>query len=91
MDLKFHDKSLRPQQKLRLAVNSYRYAGGGQYTMLRNAPILLQSAVEVRDLLIEFVTRNGKLPTEPSGNWEIIPLEARQALLQSVLSNNGAQ
>ena len=91
VDLKFHDQPLQPQQKLRLAVNSYRYAGGGQYTMLRHAPILFQSAVEVRDLLIDFVTRNGTLPTKPTGNWEIIPPEAREALVQSVASGDGAR
>ncbi len=84
--LKFHGQPLQPQQKLRLAVNSYRYAGGGQYTMLRNAPILFQSAVEIRDLLIDFVARNGRLPTEPTGNWEIIPPEARQVLVESTQS-----
>ncbi len=91
VDLNFHGQPLRPQQKLRLAVNSYRYAGGGQYTMLRNAPILLQSGVEVRDLLIEFVTRNSTLPPEPTDNWQIIPPEAREALIQSSLSDRRAQ
>lgn len=91
VDLKFQGQPLQPQQKLRLAVNSYRYSGGGQYTMLRNAPILFQSAVEVRDLLIDFVTRNGRLPTKPTGNWEIIPPEARKALVQSVASDDGAR
>jgi 2',3'-cyclic-nucleotide 2'-phosphodiesterase/3'-nucleotidase len=89
VDLQFRGKPLSPNQKLRLAVNSYRYAGGGQYTMLRNAPILLQSSVEIRELMIEYVKRSGTLSTEASGNWEILPPEARSALLQANTAEYG--
>lgn len=72
-NLTFKGVPLRPDQKLRLATNNYRYNGGGGYTMLSGAPVLYQSNVEIRDLIIEWVEKNRVIPAEPSDNWRILP------------------
>lgn len=82
VDLSYRGRPLDDATKLRLAVNNYRYSGGGRYNMYRGAPVLRTSAQEVRELLIEYVSKTGRVPTEADNNWEIIPPEARAALLQ---------
>lgn len=81
-DLTFAGQALAPDRKLRVALNNYRYAGGGRYAVFRGVPVLYRSPVEVRELLIEYVRRVPKIPPEANHNWEVVPAEARDALLR---------
>jgi 2',3'-cyclic-nucleotide 2'-phosphodiesterase/3'-nucleotidase len=83
-DLTYKGQPLDPNQKLRVAINNYRYAGGGQYESLKGLPVLYRSPVEMRDLLIEYVTRLGRIPAESDHNWKIVPPEAVEAMLEEV-------
>ena len=71
-NLRFQGKPLAPTQKLRLATNNYRVNGGGGYTMYKNAPVLYRSGEEIRELIIDWVEQNKKIPTTPSNNWKIL-------------------
>lgn len=84
VNLEFQGAPLAPGQKLRLALNSYRWSGGGAYEMLRHARIVHRNERQVRELLLNYLLEQGKVPTEVDHNWEIIPAEARQALLDYV-------
>ncbi|MFQ5778704.1 MAG: hypothetical protein ACE5IP_11925, partial [Terriglobia bacterium] len=64
--------------------NSYRWSGGGRYQMLRHAKIVRRAEKEVRDLIIDYLHARKKFEPAVSHNWEIIPVEARQALLDWV-------
>lgn len=72
-NLRFQGAPLDPQRKLKLAINNYRLNGGGGYTMYKDAPVLFRSGEEIRDLIIDWVERNGRIPSEPNGNWRIVP------------------
>jgi len=82
--LEFQGRPITPDQKLRLAVNSYRYAGGGGYQMFRGEKILRRERRQIRDLLINYVRQAGRVDSIVDNNWRIIPESARQALLDSV-------
>lgn len=82
--LEFEGEPLAPERKLRLALNSYRWSGGGRYQMLRHAKIVHRAKKEVRDLIIDYLRARKKFEPAVSHNWEIIPEEARQALLERV-------
>lgn len=71
-NLVFKGEPLAPGRKLRLAINNYRYNGGGGYTMLKGAPVLMRSGAEIRDLIIDWVTKNKTIPAEPDNNWRIV-------------------
>ncbi len=79
VDLKFKGQPLLDAQKLRVAINNYRYTGGGQYSY-KDLRIVYRSPQEIRDLIIEYVSRTGKIPAESDHNWEIVPHEAVDAL-----------
>src|SRR5687768_390060 len=71
-NLKFKGQPLSLTQKLRVVTNNYRVNGGGGYTMFKNAPVVYRSSEEVRELIIDWVERNKKIPVEPSNNWRIV-------------------
>lgn len=84
-DLTFRGNPLALDQKLRVAINNYRHSGGGGYKVYQKLPALLRSAQEVRELMIEYVSRTKRIPTETTNNWEIVPAEARQALIEATI------
>jgi len=80
--LTYEGKPLDPVAKLRVAVNNYRYTGGGRYTVLQGLPVVYRSPQEIRELIIEYVTRSGVIPTTADGNWRIEPREALEAIVR---------
>ena len=72
-NLQFRGQPVRPDQKLRLATNNYRVNGGGGYLMYKNAPVVYRSGEEIRELIIDWVERNKRIPTDPTNNWRIVP------------------
>lgn len=70
--LSFQGQPLAPDRKLRVAVNNYRYNGGGGYTMFKDAKVLERSGTEIRDLIIDWVERHGTIPAEPTRNWHLV-------------------
>jgi 2',3'-cyclic-nucleotide 2'-phosphodiesterase/3'-nucleotidase len=61
-----------------LALNNYRRSGGGGYAMLRDAPEVYNSTVEIRDLLIAEVERRKRIAPADyfQRNWSIVPAAA---------------
>jgi len=82
VNLTFEGQPLDPARKLRLAFNSYRWSGGGSYNMLRHGKVVHKVDEQVRELIIRYVQERGQVETTVDHNWEIIPEEARQALIQ---------
>ncbi len=72
-NLRYRGQPLDPSQKLKLAINNYRANGGGRYLMYRDAPVVMRSSQEIRELIIDWVEKNGRIPTEPTNNWRLLP------------------
>jgi 2',3'-cyclic-nucleotide 2'-phosphodiesterase (5'-nucleotidase family) len=79
-DLTYKGNPLEPSQRLRVAINNYRYTGGGKYSAYQGLTVVYQSPEEIRELLIEYLSRMKKIPTAADGNWKIEPPEAVAAL-----------
>jgi 2',3'-cyclic-nucleotide 2'-phosphodiesterase / 3'-nucleotidase len=79
-NLKWKGKPLDPDQKLRLAINSYRSGGAAGYGMFRDAKIVWRSPEDVRQLMIDYYSEHGELPVKPDRNWRVAPAEALQTL-----------
>jgi 2',3'-cyclic-nucleotide 2'-phosphodiesterase/3'-nucleotidase len=71
-NLTFKGAPVTPDQKFKLATNNYRVNGGGGYTMYKDAPVIYRSSELIRDLVIDWVERHQKIPTEPTNNWRIV-------------------
>jgi 2',3'-cyclic-nucleotide 2'-phosphodiesterase/3'-nucleotidase len=74
VNLRYQGQPLDPERKLRVAINNYRFNGGGGYAMYKDAPVVYRSSAEIRDLIIDWVERHHDIPTEPDNNWRILPL-----------------
>lgn len=83
-------KPLDPAAKFRVAINNYRYAGGGYYKTYQGLPILYRSPQEVRELLIEYVTRTREFATAADNNWRIVPREAVDAMIREATQQRQA-
>jgi 2',3'-cyclic-nucleotide 2'-phosphodiesterase/3'-nucleotidase len=81
-NLRYRGQPLADDQKLRIAVNNYRYGGGGGYRMFSNAPILWRSTDEIRDLIIDYYTERKTLPAKPFNSWKVVPESAARELLR---------
>jgi len=72
VNLKYKGAPLAMDQKLRIAVNNYRYAGSAGYGMFTGSKILWQSNTPIRDLMLEYYTRKKTLPAKADGNWRVV-------------------
>jgi 2',3'-cyclic-nucleotide 2'-phosphodiesterase (5'-nucleotidase family) len=79
-NLTWKGKPLAPDQKLRIAINNYRYAGAAGYSMFKGSRILWRSSEDIRQLIITYFSERGEFPAEPDNHWRIVPDEARRTL-----------
>ena len=79
--LAFNGKIVQPTDTFTLALNSYRQAGGGGYSMLAGAPLIYDKGEDIRELLVDEIRRARTIQAaaylRPS--WAIIPDPARAA------------
>lgn len=72
--LKFKGKDIKDNDTFKLALNSYRQSGGGGYDMLKGSPILYSKGESIRDLIISYIQKTGKISDKAffKKNWEIV-------------------
>lgn len=85
-NLMFRGRPLSPEQKLRVAINNYRYTGGGGYAVFKGLPIVYRSTDEIRDLIIAYLQKTKQFPATPDENWRIVPGAARDAITKQALA-----
>lgn len=72
-DLSYKGKTIDPNMVFTVAVNSYRYAGGGGFEVFENAKVIKRLKNNVRELLIEFLKQHDPDSIVCSHNWSIAP------------------
>ena len=48
--------------------------------MYKGLPILYRSPIEIRELIINYVSEHGTIPTAANRTWQVIPPEAVAAM-----------
>jgi 2',3'-cyclic-nucleotide 2'-phosphodiesterase (5'-nucleotidase family) len=79
-DLTFRGARLSADQELRVAINNYRYSGGGGYSVYQGLPIVYQSGEEIAELLVDYLKRTKTVSPVADKNWKIEPPEALAAI-----------
>ncbi len=79
-NMRLRGQPVSATQKLRLATITFRVNGGAGYTMFKDAKVIYRSSKELRELIIDWVKRNGHIPTTPTNNWRLLPLGAQASL-----------
>src|SRR4029077_15230977 len=79
--LAFNGKIVQPTDTFTLALNSYRQAGGGGYSMLAKAPVIYDKGEDIRELLVDEIRRARTIQAAAylRASWAIIPDSARAA------------
>src|SRR5882762_1499422 len=85
--LAFNGKIVQPTDSFTMALNSYRQAGGGGYTMVAGARVVYDKGEDIRELLVDEIRRVHSVQSaaylRPS--WAIIPDDARAAARAAVV------
>ena len=84
-NLTFRGKPISVTQIFRVAINNYRYTGGGGYSVFKGLPVAYRSTQEVRDLIIAYLEKTKHFPASDK-NWRIVPDAAREAIEKQALS-----
>jgi 2',3'-cyclic-nucleotide 2'-phosphodiesterase/3'-nucleotidase len=73
LDLKYDGVTVDPTAQFVLAVNNYRQSGGGGFPAVKAAPVVYNAQVEIRQLLIDWVTAHHTIdPTAfASVDWKL--------------------
>jgi 2',3'-cyclic-nucleotide 2'-phosphodiesterase / 3'-nucleotidase len=71
-NLRYRDRPLRMDEKLKLATNNYRVNGGGGYNMYKGAPVVYRSSQEIREMIIDWVEEHKRIPVQPTNNWRLL-------------------
>ena len=81
--LTFNGRPVAATDTFTMALNNYRQTGGGGFSMLRDAPVIYDRQLEIRQLLIDEVRRKGTISPADyfHPNWRIVPASAIGNLL----------
>lgn len=72
-DLERGGRPVDPEDRLTLAVNSYRAQGAGGYDALRGAKVLRRVTLDVREVLIQKLRALGTVAPHVDRNWTVGP------------------
>jgi 2',3'-cyclic-nucleotide 2'-phosphodiesterase/3'-nucleotidase len=75
VSLKYHGRDVAPTDTFTMALNNYRQSGGGGYSMLSGAPVVYDTQQDIRQLLIDEVTRLHTIRESDyrPHNWSFVP------------------
>jgi 2',3'-cyclic-nucleotide 2'-phosphodiesterase/3'-nucleotidase len=73
VNLFWHGQPLAADQKLRVAVSSYRLKGGGAFEEIRSAHRLLVDGAGERQALVDHIRRAGVLEASTDRSWSVLP------------------
>jgi 2',3'-cyclic-nucleotide 2'-phosphodiesterase/3'-nucleotidase len=60
-DLQYDGAPVTAEQQFVVAVNNYRQSGGGNFPHVKTAPVVYNRQVEIRQLMIDYVTATGEV------------------------------
>jgi len=74
VDLAYDGVAVAADQQFVVAVNNYRQAGSGNFPHISTAPVVYNRQVEIRQLMIDYVTTTGTIDpsTLRTGNWSLV-------------------
>ena len=63
-----------PSAQFVIAINNYRQSGGGNFPHVKTAPVVYNRQIEIRQLIIDWVTANKVIDPAPfsSLDWKLV-------------------
>ncbi len=74
LDLQYGGAPVTDDQQFVVAVNNYRQSGGGNFPHVSKAPVVYNRQVEIRQLMIDYVTATGEVDPAAfhTGDWSLV-------------------
>lgn len=73
LHLSWQGQPLEPGRRLRVAVNGYRAAGGGDFAMIRRATVISRPALRAPAALLDYVRRHPRVEGGREHGWTLVP------------------
>jgi 2',3'-cyclic-nucleotide 2'-phosphodiesterase (5'-nucleotidase family) len=70
--LLYKGKEITPKQKFKVVMNNYRSSGGGDYTFIKDAPIIIDTQKEVIELMIDYILKHKQIHIQHKNNIKIV-------------------
>ncbi|SEG27085.1 bifunctional 2',3'-cyclic-nucleotide 2'-phosphodiesterase/3'-nucleotidase [Paenibacillus sp. UNC499MF] len=74
VNLQFNGKPIDPNQEFIVVTNNYRASGGGNFPGLKNAELIVDSADENREALMDYISEQKTINPAADKNWSIAPV-----------------
>ncbi|USB35142.1 bifunctional 2',3'-cyclic-nucleotide 2'-phosphodiesterase/3'-nucleotidase [Paenibacillus sp. YPG26] len=74
VNLKYGGKDINPEQEFIVVTNNYRAGGGGNFPGLKGAELVVDSADENRQILMNYITEHKDIDPAADNNWSILPV-----------------
>jgi 2',3'-cyclic-nucleotide 2'-phosphodiesterase/3'-nucleotidase len=73
-NLTYDGKAVDPAAQFVIAINNYRQSGGGGFPGVQTAPVVYNAQVEIRQLIIDWVTEQGTIDptTFTTYDWKLV-------------------
>jgi 2',3'-cyclic-nucleotide 2'-phosphodiesterase/3'-nucleotidase len=72
VQLEYEGKPLNLEASYDVVMNNYRAAGGGNYAMFQDKPVIKDIPTDVAELLAGYIMERGTIEASVNDNWEVI-------------------
>ncbi|WP_243297563.1 bifunctional 2',3'-cyclic-nucleotide 2'-phosphodiesterase/3'-nucleotidase [Bacillus litorisediminis] len=76
VNLEYNGEPIDPEQEFIVVTNNYRVGGGGNFPGLKGSEIVVDSADENRQILIDYISEEKEITPTADNNWSIAPISA---------------
>ncbi|WOO44691.1 multifunctional 2',3'-cyclic-nucleotide 2'-phosphodiesterase/3'-nucleotidase/5'-nucleotidase [Bacillus subtilis] len=85
INLSYEGKPISPSQEFLVVTNNYRASGGGGFPHLTSDKIVHGSAVENRQVLMDYIIEQKTVNPKADNNWSIAPVSGTNLTFESSL------
>ena len=86
VDLKFKGELVKDTDKLKLAINNYRYGGLTSMGIISEEPYFNSDPKSLRSYIADFIKENGTIEPEVDNNWEVIGTDLDHPLRDYIIA-----
>jgi 2',3'-cyclic-nucleotide 2'-phosphodiesterase / 3'-nucleotidase / 5'-nucleotidase len=76
VNLEFNGEPVDPDQEFIVVTNNYRAGGGGNFPGLKGSELVVDSADENRQILMDYISEEKVITPTADNNWSIAPISA---------------
>ncbi len=74
INLQYNGKAIDPDQEFVVVTNNYRAGGGGNFPGLKGSELVVDSADENRQVLMDYISEEKEITPTADNNWSIAPI-----------------